>query len=310
MASHLKTALIDPYGREIDSLRISVTQRCDFSCIYCHKEGELNPRRELSIDEIERMAAVSSSLGISRFKITGGEPLLRQDIAELIEAISLYAEEVSMTTNGSQLEKMARRLERAGLKRVNVSLPSLRRETFRRITGVDALERVKRGIQTAIASELTPLKVNMVVLKSINSEELPLFIEYCREIGAILQLIELQPLRKGAEIWSQLHLDLKPVEERFRAEAIGVEEGGDQGRKRYHLRDGTVVEVVRSIENPDFCRNCHRLRLTSDGYLKPCLLRDDDLIDLLPILGSEASYEPLVKAFMDAVERRRPYWGC
>lgn len=309
MASHPPTSLIDPHGRRIDTFRISVTQRCDFNCLYCHGEGELNPRRELSVEEIERAASAASSLGISRFKITGGEPLLRMDIVDVIKAISSHAEEVSMTTNGSHLERMASRLVEAGLRRVNVSLPSLRREVFKEITGVDALKRVERGVEAAVDSGLTPLKLNVVMLRGLNSEELSDFLEYSRDAGAILQLIELQPLRRGAEIWRCLHLDLKPVEKRLRSEAVRIEERGEHDRRRYHLKNGAIVEVVRSIGNPNFCRNCHRLRLTSDGFLKPCLMRDDNLVDLLPLLGPESSKQDLLKVFREAVERRTPYWG-
>jgi len=300
--------LIDPYGRAIDTLRISVTQRCDFNCIYCHREGESQPRRELTVDEIGRIAAAASSLGISKFKITGGEPLLRGDIAEIIQAVSPHAEEVSMTTNGSHLESMAHRLSEAGLARVNVSLPSLSRELFEAITGVDALGRVLRGVEAAIDVGLTPLKLNVVVLRGMNSGEIPRLLDYSREIGATLQLIELQPLRRGAAIWRRLHLNLKPLEELFKAEAERVEEKGEQGRRRYHLRNGAVVEVVRGVENPDFCLNCRRLRVTSDGYLKPCLMRDDNLVDLLPHLNSGNPGEDLTEAFREAVRRRKPYW--
>lgn len=307
MAPRSQIPLTDPYGRVIDTLRISVTQRCDFNCIYCHREGEGNPRRELAVEEIGRIAAAASSLGISRFKITGGEPLLRGDIAEIIQAVSPHAREVSMTTNGSHLEALAHRLREAGLARVNVSLPSMRREIFKLITGVDALKHVLRGVEAAIDAGLTPLKLNVVVLRGLNSGEIPRLLDYSREIGATLQLIELQPLRRGNTIWRRLHLDLKPLEKLFEAEAARIEERGEQRRRRYHLKNGAVVEVVRGVENPEFCLHCHRLRLTSDGYLKPCLMRDDNLVDLLPLLSGSPD-DSLIEAFKEAIRRRRPYW--
>ncbi len=307
MTSPSKITLRDPYGRGVETLRISVTQRCDFNCLYCHKEGEMAPRRELTVEEIGRIAAVASSLGISRFKITGGEPLLRRDIAEIIQAISPHAEEVSMTTNGSHLEAMAPRLVEAGLARVNVSLPSLREEIFKLITGVNALKRVLRGVEAALDMGLTPLKLNVVLLRGLNSGELPQLLEYARGIGATLQLIELQPLRRGTKIWKRLHLNLSSLEELFKSEAVRVEERGEQNRRRYHLRNGAVVEVVRGVENPEFCLHCHRLRLTSDGYLKPCLMRDDNLVDLLPLLSGNPD-DGLIEAFKEAIRRREPYW--
>ncbi|KYH36161.1 MAG: molybdenum cofactor biosynthesis protein MoeA [Candidatus Bathyarchaeota archaeon B23] len=309
VAPHPPTTLVDPYGREIETLRVAVTQRCDFHCLYCHREGESNPRRELTVGEIGGIAAAAVSLGIVRFKITGGEPLLREDLPDVVEAIASHAEEVSMTTNGSRLEGVAEVLVEAGLGRVNVSLPSLRREVFREITGVDALGRVKRGVEAALDAGLTPLKINVVMLKGLNSDEVPAFVEYSREVGATLQLIELQPLRRGATVWRRLHLDLKPLEEALEAEAVRVEKRREQGRKRYHLEDGAVVEVVRPTSNPGFCLHCHRLRLTSDGYLKPCLMRDDNLVDLLPLLGSGNPGGSMREAFLEAVRRRRPYWG-
>jgi len=300
--------LMDSHGRSINSLRISLTQRCNFNCFFCHREGESNPHGEMTADEIEGVAAVASELGIRRFKLTGGEPLLREDIVEVVGRIAMYADEVSMTTNGSLLAEKAARLREAGLKRVNVSLHSARPEAFRRITGRDALSTVKRGVAAAIGSGLKPVKLNMVVLNGINSGEIPDMIEFSRGAGAILQLIEFQPLQQEARDWSRFHYDLRPVEEMLEARSAEVHERALHRRRQYHLVGGGVVEVVRPMHNSRFCRFCTRLRVTSDGRLKPCLMRDDNLVEAVSLLRGGEPPAALARAFGEAVARREPYW--
>ena len=300
--------LMDPYGRNVNSLRISLTQSCNFNCFFCHKEGESNPHGEMTAEEIEAVAAVASDLGIRRFKLTGGEPLLRGDIDEVVRRIAPYADEISMTTNGSLLTEWAASLREAGLRRVNISLHSARPRVFHKITGVSALPAVERGIVAASESGLNPVKLNMVVLNGLNVDEIPEMIEFSRRVGAILQLIEFQPLQRGAENWSRFYYDLRPVEEMLYARSEMVRERALHRRKQYHLEDGGVVEVVRPIHNSRFCRYCTRLRVTSDGHLKPCLMRDDNLVEAASLLRRGAPREELADAFREAVARRAPYW--
>jgi len=300
--------LRDPHGRPINSLRISLTQRCNFNCFFCHQEGETNPRGEATAEEVEAVAAAASELGIRRFKLTGGESLLREDIVEVVRGIASYADEVSMTTNGSLLAEKAASLQEAGLRRVNISLHSARPEVFRRITGCDALPEVEEGIEAAIRSGLRPVKLNMVVLNGLNSGEIPWMIEFSRGVGAVLQLIEFQPIQRGAKDWSRFHYDLRPVEEMLEARSVDVHERALHRRRQYHLEGGGIVEVVRPMHNSQFCRFCTRLRVTSDGRLKPCLMRDDNLVEAASILRQGEPREALVEAFRKAVAMREPYW--
>jgi cyclic pyranopterin phosphate synthase len=301
--------LVDPFSRHVSSLRVSVTQRCDLACFFCHREGEHDSRGEMTPAEIGRIIEVASELGVSKVKVTGGEPLMREDIVEVIRLISPHVKEVSMTTNALLLPAKAEALKKAGLKRVNISLHSLKRETVKKIAGVDCLDRVLAGIRAADEAGLKPIKLNFVVMKGMNSGEIPDMLRLSAESGAILQLIEYQKLERGVERWGDLYYDLTPLEKAWDKEAVKVEEQVMHRRKRYALADGATVEIVRPIHNTVFCANCNRLRLTSDGRLKPCLMRGDNLVPLVQLLRRGASKEELVDAFRLATSRRAPYWS-
>ncbi|MCD6446398.1 GTP 3',8-cyclase MoaA [Candidatus Bathyarchaeota archaeon] len=299
--------LRDPFNRPVTSLRISLTHRCNFRCFFCHMEGEQDCRRELSTTEIEKIVMVASSLGMRKVKLTGGEPLLREDIIEIVRRITPHVDEVSMTSNGFYLEEYAEKLYEAGLKRVNVSLHSLDQQIFEKITGVNAVEKVKKGIKVAVKSGLKPVKINMVVLKGLNDKDIPRMIEFSKNCGAILQLIEFQPIQYGAPYWKKFYYDLSLVEEELKENSKDVLVRELQRRRQYYLRNGGIVEIVKPMHNSSFCMNCTRLRVTADGKLKPCLMRNDNLVDVKPILESHDLKE-LEKAFEEAVSRREPYW--
>jgi len=301
--------LVDPFGRHVSSLRVSVTQRCDLACFFCHREGEHDSRGEMTPAEIGRIIEVASELGVSKVKVTGGEPLMRGDIVEVIRLISPHVREVSMTTNALELPAKAEALKQAGLRRVNISLHSLKRESVKKIAGVDCLDRVLAGIRAADEAGLKPIKLNFVVMKGLNSGEIPDMLRLSAETGAILQLIEYQKLERGVERWGDLYYDLTPLEKAWDEEAVKVEEQVMHRRKRYTLSDGATVEIVRPIHNTVFCANCNRLRLTSDGRLKPCLMRGDNHVPLVQLLRRGASKEELVDAFRLATGRRAPYWS-
>jgi len=301
--------LVDPFGRLVSSLRVSVTQRCDLACFFCHREGEHDSRGEMTPGEIGRIIEVASELGVSKVKVTGGEPLMRGDIVEVIQLISPHVREVSMTTNALELPAKAEALKEAGLRRVNISLHSLKRESVKKIAGVDCLDRVLAGIRAADEAGLKPIKLNFVVMKGLNSGEIPDMLRLSAETGAILQLIEYQKLERGVERWGDLYYDLTPLEKAWDKEAVKVEEQVMHRRKRYTLSDGATVEIVRPIHNTVFCANCNRLRLTSDGRLKPCLMRGDNHVPLVQLLRRGASKEELVDAFRLATSRRAPYWS-
>jgi len=307
-ASTQRPQLTDPHGRRVNSLRISITQRCNFDCFFCHQEGESDSGAEATPEEIEALVSVAAELGVRRLKLTGGEPLLRDDVVEIVRRVSPYVEEVSMTTNGYLLAERARELREAGLRRINVSFHSGDPEVFCKIIGRDALPRVRKGIVAARECGLTPVKLNMVVMRGVNEGEIDGMIAFAREVGATLQLIEFQPLERGAEGWEDHFYDLRPLEASLEARSTRVVEREMQRRRQYHLEEGGIVEVVRPMHNSDFCRWCTRLRLTSDGCLKPCLMRGDNHVEAVSLLRNGGSREDLVAAFKEAVSRREPYW--
>ena len=300
--------LFDPNNRPIKSLRISITQRCNFNCFFCHQEGESKSGEELSIDEIEILVKVGAEFGIKKVKITGGEPLLREDVIEIIQRISPHVEEVSLTTNGYHLAELACKLKDAGLSRVNISFHSSHPDRLCKIIGLEAFDEVSLGIRASLECDLKPVKLNMVVMKGLNDGEIGEMIAYSRKVGATLQLIEFQPLEKGETGWEQYHFDLKPLENELEKHAKKIITREMHRRRQYVLEDGAIVEIVRPMHNTEFCQYCTRLRVTSDGYLKPCLMREDNYVDAVSIIRENEGEEALIKAFKEAVNRREPYW--
>jgi GTP 3',8-cyclase len=305
-------SLIDNCGRPLLNLRISITQRCNLQCAYCHREGEVKSANaaaeRMTVPEIVRIAKTAVDLGITRIKLTGGEPLMREDICEIIKAIAALPglRDISITTNGLRLPTMAKDLYTAGLKRVNISLPSLNPETYRNLT-CGKLEDALAGVQAAIAAGFNPVKLNMVVLKGVNVADIPDMIEYAKENHVILQLIELDPINVSQDYYNAHHRFLNEQEAILRDMAISVETRRFMhNRLIYHLPDVTV-EVVHPIENSDFCMHCTRMRVTSDGKLKPCLMRNDNLTDLLTPMREGASDEKLKELFATANQLREPY---
>jgi len=298
--------LIDRYGRFINGLRISVTENCNFNCFYCHREGCPESSREMTPDEIGDIIKIASEFGVEKIKVTGGEPLLRDDIVDVVAAsIQPGIREVSMTTNGVFLTNKAQELSEAGLSRVNISLDTLDAEKFTKITGNGSLQRVLDGIEAALEAGLVPIKLNMVVLRGVNESEVDRMINFASERGMILQLIELVDL--NGEDYKAYHKNLDEIERELAARALSVKTRRlMQSRKRY-LLPGGEVEVVRPMHNTQFCAHCHRLRLTPDGYLKPCLMRNDNLVDLLSHIRA-GDVEGVRKAFVEAVQRREPYF--
>ncbi len=266
--------MVDSFGRKVTGLRIALTPRCNLKCIYCHHEGEVNPEKEISTEMVVNVARAAADLGVRSLKLTGGEPLLRRDLADLIMQMPRDLN-ISLTTNGIFLAEQAKSLAEAGLDRVNVSLDSLNSETYRAITGgrEGDLEKVLAGIDAAKEAGLEPIKLNVVVLKK-NEAEIPDMIECSRQKGLILQLIELLDMR-GLGISG----DIESIEQSLQAKADSIRTREMHRRKKYFL-DGAEVEVVRPMDNTEFCANCTRLRVTSDGKIKPCLLRNDNLIEI------------------------------
>ncbi len=306
--------LIDSCGRPVKSIRISVTQRCNLNCFYCHREGEdIERHEEMTPEEIRCIVEVATSFSINKVKLTGGEPLVRKDIAEIVQKVRSIqgVEEISMTTNGVLLVENAQKLKDAGLARVNVSLGTLNPEKFKQITCVDAFEKVILGIQTAARVGLKPVKVNMVLLRGLNDGEVSDMIRFTAKNDLILQIIELETLSKIDETgtYKKYHAemdDIKAYLERM-AEKIVIREM--HHRRKYFLKGGGEVEVVNPMHNTEFCRYCNRIRVTSDGKLKPCLLRNDNLVDFVGPLREGASNSTLKALFVEAVNKRTPFFA-
>jgi len=305
-------SLMDNCGRPLLNLRISITQRCNNHCAYCHREGEVQranaSAEKMTVEEIVRIAKVAVTLGIARIKLTGGEPLMRSDLPEIVQGIASIPglKDLSLTTNGLLLSLFVKKLSDSGLKRVNISLPSLNADTYRALTGgnlADALD----GVKAAIAAGFCPVKLNMVILKNINVCDVPEMIKYASENNVVLQLIELDPINVSDAYYSTHHRDLEKLENMLRSKAKEVEKRPFMhNRLIYHLPN-VNVEVVHPIENTDFCLHCTRMRVTSDGKLKPCLMRNDNLTDILTPMHEGASDEKLKQLFITANKLREPF---
>jgi len=303
--------LTDNCGRPLLNLRIAITQRCNFRCDYCHKEGEGCSRgtsEEMTVGEIVRIARIAVSLDISRIKLTGGEPLMRKDLCDIVKGIAEIPglRDLSMTTNGSLLASEAKRLHECGLRRVNVSLPTLNAETYQKLTD-GKLENALEGIKAAVDAGFNPVKLNMVVLNGINVDAVPEMMDFARQTGTILQLIELDPVNVDDDYFSAYHRLLDEHEEMLRQKAVRMETRKFMhNRHVYHLPDSTV-EIVHPTENREFCAHCTRIRITSDGKLKTCLMRNDNLIDILTPIRSGVGDEELKALFVRANQIREPY---
>ena len=288
--------LTDTFGRQVTNLRVSVTQRCNLRCIYCHSEGERSPEAELPLGDIREILRVAAKLGMRSVKFTGGEPLIREDILDIVRAVPPRLES-SMTTNGILLARYARDLKDAGLSRINVSLDSLDPDCYRDITGENRLSEVLEGIEAGLDAGLTPIKLNMVVLKGVNEDEVEAFLAYVRgNRDLILQLIELVDVGSCTS-----HAEINRLEQDLESRSKIILTRRMHHRRKYCV-DGAEVEVVRPRHNTEFCAFCNRIRVTSDGKLKPCLLRNDNLIDIRGKRGAD-----LEAAFREAVRIREPY---
>jgi len=275
-------------------------------------EGEERIREnfgdEMTVDEIVRLARTAVGLGVSKVKLTGGEPLMRKDVIEIVKRTAALPglEDLSMTTNGTMFAPLAKELYANGLKRVNISLPTLNGEVYNKLAG-GRLEDVLEGVKAAVEVGFYPVKINMLILKDQNDHAVPEMIEFARETGTILQLIELEPINISGAYYSVHHKSLDEYEEMLRQKAVRVETRRYmQSRRIYHLPE-VKVEVVHPIENTEFCTYCTRLRATSDGKLKPCLMRNDNLVDFLTSMRSGAKDQELIELFKLANQKREPH---
>jgi cyclic pyranopterin phosphate synthase len=282
--------LIDTFGRVHNNLRISVTDRCNLRCTYCMPEEVtfLDRRELLSFEEIERLVRIAVPLGVNKLRLTGGEPLLRRDLATLVQMLVRIPgiDDISLTTNGMLLGQQAQELHDAGLRRINISLDTLRPDTFRQLTRRDGLDDVLTGIDAARAAGFGRIKLNAVAIRGVNEDEVVPLAQYARERDLEMRFIEYMPI--GAEPWERgkvffaheimdlLEAEVSPLLPAHdydpRNPAMEFQYADDSGR----------LGIIASVSRP-FCQSCNRLRLTADGKLRNCLfaLEEDDVKELL-----------------------------
>ncbi len=305
--------LVDTHGRVHRDLRISLTDRCSLRCTYCMPEqgNEWLARSSiLTLDEIEQIARVAAADGITTFRLTGGEPLLRPDIVEVVARLAAITGpdgrgvEIAMTTNGIRLREVLPGLIGAGLSRLNISLDTLRRDRFHELTRRDRLDDVLDGIAAAAESGLRPLKLNAVAMRDVNDDELADLVEFAIGHGAEMRFIEQMPLDAG-HTWDRSRMVtqdeiLAALAARWRLTAVPGRGGAPAAR--WLIDDGpTAVGVIASVTAP-FCGDCDRLRLTADGQLRNCLFSTTEY-DLVPILRSQEPAETGVDGSIDRMLR-------
>ncbi len=297
-------ALIDGYGRPLLKLRIVVNSVCNFSCIFCHFEGQAKLIPELSPSDIGFVVDAAMKIGINDFKITGGEPLLRRDILDIIKEISSRRpNDISLTTNGYNLKELARDLRNSGLARLNVSLHSLKSDRYRYITGVNGFEKVINGLMEA-KNYFNKIKLNVVLLNGINTDELNDIIDFAVTNEFNLQFIELMPVGDGSHIFEKYYYDINNVLPLLEKRGRFIGNRADLHNRPLFMVDGIKVELIKNYRNPTFCAGCTTMRLTSNGGLKTCLYREP-VMNLWNIIKNR-DLDSLVDAFKKANMMREP----
>ena len=305
--------LIDPFNRKINYLRVSVTDRCDFRCVYCMSEKmQFLPKKDLlTLEELDKICSVFIEMGITKLRITGGEPLVRRNILSFFKSISRHLitgdlKELTLTTNGSQLKKFARPLFDLGIKRVNVSLDTLNPEKFKRITRWGKLDQVLEGIQEAKQAGLA-IKINKVALKKTNQDELNKFIQWCGDEGFDLTFIEVMPMGDFGEedrldqYWSLKDLR-EELDKKWTLKDLSLNTGGP-ARYSEISETGQKVGFITPLTH-NFCESCNRVRMTCTGQLFMCLGQEEDA-DLRSALREGSDNDHLLrKRIMQAVDRK------
>ncbi|WP_336133308.1 GTP 3',8-cyclase MoaA [Natronomonas amylolytica] len=306
--------LEDGFGREVTGVRISLTDRCNFDCVYCHNEGLGDTRGpmepaddEMSTDDVVRFLDVAAEFDVDSVKFTGGEPMLRDDLEEIVRRTP-DSMETSLTTNGTFLPERADDLVDAGLERVNISQDALSPKAFREVTKSAAYDDVMAGIDAALDAGLDPVKLNMVVFEKTAGYVPEMVDHVANNDGLQLQLIEYMPELAGRPEWA---VDIDRVHDWLEEQADRIEQREMHGRRRYWVGPDDsaetatgMVEIVDPVGNADFCANCHRVRVTHEGYLKGCLNRNDDLKSM-----GEMTKPEIRETFRETVDERVPYYG-
>ena len=298
------TGILDSFGRSINYLRISVTDRCNLRCLYCMPpEGvpQMSHSEILSYEEIRAVVQAAAELGINKIRLTGGEPLVRADFPELIKILSQIEgiQELSLTTNGILLKNYALELRQAGLSRVNVSLDTLKPDKFQYVTRLGRLKDVLEGIEAAKEAGFEPVKINTVVMRGINDDEILDFARMTYEDGWHVRFIELMPFKGVAEFVpsNELRQHIGLLGKLEPCESIT-----GNGPATYYRLSGArgTIGFISALTEPSFCSRCNRMRLTPDGKLRPCLMAEDE-IDLRTPLRNNASTEELKRFILKAV---------
>lgn len=266
-------------NRQVNYLRISITDRCNLRCTYCMPPAGVkykNPADIMRYEEIESFVRIALQAGIDRFRLTGGEPLVRKGVVGLVESLAGMAglKELSMTSNGYYLEERARKLKEAGLERINISLDTLKAERFKKITRVDGLQQVRRGIARAKKVGLDPVKINVVIIKDFNDDEILDFVDFSRKEDLQVRFIELMPLNGESNKGENTYLSAAEIMARIKQAGYQLKPlkiTGSGPARNYKTSGGEARLGFISPLSHSFCGSCNRLRLTSDGYLKPCL---------------------------------------
>ena len=317
----VNTVLRDSFGRVIRDLRVSLTDRCNFRCFYClpHGEPPIAPKEQmLSYEEIEYLCDIFVNLGIEKIRLTGGEPMMRRDIETIIAKLAKYKSrpdtrgtlrDLALTTNGYFLPDRARGLKAAGLDRITISLDSLKRDVFKRMTGVDVLDKVLSGIYAAKEARLDPIKINAVIVRGHNEDELVDFAAFAREHDLKMRFIEFMPLDSGHE-WSREDVvSGREIRERITAifPLIPVDvERGSETSSRYRFADNAPGEIgiIAPVTEP-FCGACSRIRLTADGQIRTCLFSTVEH-SVRDVLRSGASRQEIVSYIESVVLKKEP----
>jgi cyclic pyranopterin phosphate synthase len=312
----ISTMLRDSYNRPIRDLRVSLTDRCNFRCFYClpHGEPPIAPKEQmLSYEEIDYVCEIFVTLGIEKIRLTGGEPMLRRDIETIIRKLSRLKssglQDLALTTNGYYLPDRAHGLKDAGLDRVTISLDSLKRDIFKRMTGVDVLDKVLAGIAAAKAAGLEPIKINAVIVRGHNEDEVADFAAFAREHDVKMRFIEFMPLDSGHE-WAREDVvsgkEIRErINERFPLVRVDVARGSETSA-RFRFADGAPGEIgiIAPVTEP-FCGACSRIRLTSDGQIRTCLFSTVEH-SLRDVVRSGASRAEIVDYIHSVILKKEP----
>jgi GTP 3',8-cyclase len=298
--------MLDAFGRKIEYLRLSVTDRCDLRCQYCLPKSFKNflePDSWLTFDEIEMVVRVFAALGVSRVRLTGGEPLTRKNVVGLAATISAIKgiDDLSLSTNATRLVHLAEPLKRAGVSRINVSLDSLDAEQYRTLTG-GLLHKVLDGIEAAHNAGLSPIKINMVYMQGVNDNEVEAMVDFCIERGLTLRLIETMPMGAPGQQASDHYASLKSVETRLakKFDAVPGQMSGGGPARYLRLVDSNAYIGFITPKSQHFCATCNRVRLTADGHLYLCLGQNDQ-IDLATPLRAGVSEQQLEQIIRQAI---------